>query len=288
MSCKLVNLSKKNILLLILFITFASGNYAQAEVKLTKEWTELSSGFWSFFITPRGTLEPRYYTNPKCSIPTSNGYCNATWRLVISNGVANYSTICRPMVMIPKGTSYNAAMNMINSQTMGERCGIGNFEINGNEKICFYNTTDGTWKDDQQITYTNGIDFYGNENCYGNGEGSVKPPIEPVSCNIEDITINHNQVPANEINNSVASVLSKITCTRKANVKLSIKNNGKVTLNRDGSLYSTISINGIAGGGEITVEKELSIDIKSKLSYVGKEDLNGDFSNTAVLTYTFE
>ncbi|MBD1377612.1 hypothetical protein ID864_18545 [Erwinia aphidicola] len=287
MICKLVNLSiKKPILLMLVFIC-ASGNYAQAEVKLTEEWKELSNGLWSFFITPRGTLEPRYYNNPKCYVPTSNGYCNATWRLVITNGVANYSAICRPMVRIPRGTSYKASMNLINAQTMGERCGIGNFEVNGNEKICFYNTTDGTWKDDQQSIY-NGINFYGNEYCYGNGEGAVKPPIEPVNCNIGDITINHNQVPANEINNSLASALSKITCNRKANIKLSIKNSGKVTLNKDGTLYSTISINGTAGGGQITVEKEVSIDVTSKLSYIGKDHLNGDFNNTAVLTYTFQ
>lgn len=263
-------------------------NCASAEIDLNERWVQNANGLWSLSITPRGTFVP-LADKPnilRCYDPDVGGYCYGEWSISIRNGAQDTGKSCGFNVKIPKGTTYLSAMRLMQNQTIGQTCTLNNIQLNGNEKICIASHGNAVWSDGSAY-YPVGVYFYGSTwPCQGGGSGGgeVTPPIDPVSCTIDSILIDHGSIGSYEINQSKASVQKTLNCTQKATVRMNISNNGKIRLNNDGSLYSIISINGVDGGSTVLVDKNAFLDFVSTLHYKGDGKISGKFTNSSVLS----
>ncbi|MEL5298622.1 hypothetical protein PTR52_14970 [Serratia nevei] len=122
--------------------------------------------------------------------------------------------------------------------------------------------------------------------------GALTPPPppapSPVSCDISPISLRHPPLAPEDINNNRVSANMLLTCTRQATVRIkAMAGDGSnlLKLRADGSLKSTLSVNGAAGnsGTLVTVPGPSGIGVMftSTLIASGKVEA-GNFSASGV------
>ncbi|WP_288500024.1 hypothetical protein [uncultured Erwinia sp.] len=265
-------------------ILFALAAHCKAYVNLNEKWTQNTNGLWSLSITPSGTFDALISKSATCYDPGLGGKCIGRWIISVNGGAGSTYKVCSPTLEFSKGSSYGSALSNMQSKTIGVKCTLSNFQVNGNEKICIYSSASGVWRDGSTY-YSLGIPFYGDSYpCNsGSGGGGVEPPIKPASCSIENIFFDHGSVISGELNGKNSSLQQTVECTQKSTVRIRIQNDGKIKLNTDGSLYSVISIDGNDGEATMVIDNTKKIDFTSTLHYTGNDSLTGVFNNASVL-----
>ncbi|EMH5182894.1 hypothetical protein RGJ03_004641 [Serratia marcescens] len=122
------------------------------------------------------------------------------------------------------------------------------------------------------------------------GQGCIGPTPPNNECNIDAgaVTLDHGQLGTDEVNGHRKRESFRISCTYPANAEVSVVSNNaneKIMLKGDGSLYSTITVDGVPGitGKKITIPTGgVPIDLESTLHTVGNIE-EGPFSGNGIL-----
>ncbi|MGQ5836831.1 MrpH family fimbial adhesin [Serratia sp. IR-2025] len=122
------------------------------------------------------------------------------------------------------------------------------------------------------------------------GQGCIGPNPPNNECNIDagSVTLDHGQLGTDEVNGHRKRESFRISCTYPANAEVSVVSNNaneKIMLKGDGSLYSTVTVDGVPGiiGKKITIPTGgVPIDLESTLHTVGNIE-EGPFSGNGIL-----
>ncbi|MNG70025.1 hypothetical protein D3C79_284010 [compost metagenome] len=122
------------------------------------------------------------------------------------------------------------------------------------------------------------------------GQGCIGPTPPNNECNIDAgaVTLDHGQLGTDEVNGHRKRESFRISCTYPANAEVSVVSNNaneKIMLKGDGSLYSTVTVDGVPGitGKKITIPTGgTAIDLESTLHTVGNVE-EGPFSGNGIL-----
>ncbi|MEE4482835.1 hypothetical protein V2T44_07650 [Serratia ficaria] len=122
------------------------------------------------------------------------------------------------------------------------------------------------------------------------GQGCIGPTPPNNECHVDagSVTLNHGELTTDAVNGHRKSENVRISCTYPANANLAVYSsdaNEKIMLKSDNSLYSTVTIDGVAGitGKKINIPQEgATINLESTLHAVGNVEA-GAFSGTAIL-----
>ncbi|MGP2693605.1 MrpH family fimbial adhesin [Serratia nevei] len=122
------------------------------------------------------------------------------------------------------------------------------------------------------------------------GQGCIGPNPPNNECNIDAgaVTLDHGQLGTEEVNGHRKRESFRISCTYPANAEVSVVSNTaneKIMLKGDGSLYSTVTLDGVPGitGKKITIPTGgVPIDLESTLHTVGNIE-EGPFSGNGIL-----
>ena len=122
------------------------------------------------------------------------------------------------------------------------------------------------------------------------GQSCIGPTQPNNECIVDtgSVTLDHGELFADVVNGNKTSQHVKISCTYSANAEIlfiSKDANDKISLNSDGSLYSTVTIDGVTGttGKKISIPSNgATIVLESTLNAVG-DITEGAFSGTGIL-----
>lgn len=122
-----------------------------------------------------------------------------------------------------------------------------------------------------------------NQSCIG-----PTPPNNECTVDTGSVTLDHGELLADAVNENKKRQKVNISCTYPANAKIAFYSkdaNDNIALKSDGSLYSTVTIDGISGsvGKIISIPKGgTTVDLESTLHTVG-DVVEGVFSGTGIL-----
>lgn len=122
------------------------------------------------------------------------------------------------------------------------------------------------------------------------GQNCIGPTPPNNECNVEagSVTLDHGELATDAVNGHKRSENVRISCTYPANANLTVFSkdaNEKIMLKNDGSLYSTVNIDGVPGptGKKINIPQGgTTINLESTLHTAGNVEA-GPFSGTAIL-----
>lgn len=255
---------------------------AHGGINLNLKWTELENGLFDLSITPTGTFDvPSHMTDMRCNVQDPGWPCIGNWQIIVGN---NPAVGCEPFVSSPSGTYLTTHAASMSRAYNGKTCTAKNLTINGTEKICIKNSTDGKWLG--SMVSSPGMNLYATSGCWAGSEGgggTIDPPVSPASCYMDNvISLAHGSIDYSSIEGSEANYKATVSCTRQSTVRITIPNGGKVNLNNDGSFYSIISIMGAPGQYQFVNSGSAAITFTSQLHHIGTGRINGAFSNSTV------
>ncbi|HAV2278482.1 TPA: hypothetical protein JHK27_004118 [Serratia marcescens] len=122
------------------------------------------------------------------------------------------------------------------------------------------------------------------------GQSCIGPTPPNNECNIDAgaAILNHGQLGTDEVNGHKKKESVRLSCTYPANANISVVSNNaseKIELKADGSLFSTVTIDGVPGitGKKINIPTGgVLIDLESTLHTAGNVE-EGPFSGNAIL-----
>ncbi len=122
------------------------------------------------------------------------------------------------------------------------------------------------------------------------GQSCIGPTPPNNECNIDAgaVTLDHGQLSTDEVNGHKKKESVRLSCTYPANANISVVSNNaseKIELKADGSLFSTVTIDGIPGitGKKINIPTGgVAIELESTLHTAGNVE-EGPFSGNAIL-----
>ncbi len=122
------------------------------------------------------------------------------------------------------------------------------------------------------------------------GQSCIGPTPPNNECNIDAgaVTLDHGQLSTDEVNGHKKKESVRLSCTYPANADISVVSNNaseKIELKADGSLFSTVTIDGVPGitGKKINIPTGgVAIDLESTLHTTGNVE-EGPFSGNAIL-----
>ncbi|WP_187181542.1 PapG chaperone-binding domain-containing protein [Serratia nevei] len=121
------------------------------------------------------------------------------------------------------------------------------------------------------------------QNCIG-----PTPPNNECKIDAGAVTLDHGSLTTDEVNGNKKKETVRISCTYPANAEVSVVSNTaneKIMLKGDGSLYSTVTVDGVPGitGKKIAIPTGgVPIDLESTLYTVGNIE-EGPFSGNGIL-----
>ncbi|MEB6083374.1 hypothetical protein MXF40_18515 [Serratia marcescens] len=122
------------------------------------------------------------------------------------------------------------------------------------------------------------------------GQNCIGPTPPNNECNIDAgaVTLEHGQLSTDEVNGHKKKESVRLSCTYPANANISVVSNNaseKIELKADGSLFSTVTIDGVPGitGKKVNIPTGgVIIDLESTLHTAGNVE-EGPFSGNAIL-----
>lgn len=267
--------------------------YASGAVTLNEKWVEKANGGYALSISPTGTVKDKYPAekNFKCYPSEGAGLttCTAYWMIEVSG---HQSTYCPATVDVNKGTTLDYMASQIDSKLM-ENCESYTYWLSGGEPVCVWIRTWGNYSDGV-VGLTPYFASFGS-GCSsgqgGGGSGSIEPPIEPVSCQInnQSIIIQHPALSQENIDGNYKESGFNVSCTRKNSIKLAVSGldaSGRLVLSSAKNLYSKLKINNSPAGSGVTINDVGSdgknVTISSELQKSG-DISGGNYSASAVL-----
>lgn len=122
-------------------------------------------------------------------------------------------------------------------------------------------------------------------------EPPIEPPPQPVSCYLNgNVYLRHGALAETDVSGNRAETVAYVVCTGAAKVKVRAlaaigSNSATVNLRPDGSLKSTLSVNGVVGTNGVTVDVPAAggKDVVFSSSLIASGALSpGEFSGSAV------
>lgn len=277
----------------MVFIFSLTAFYASGTVDLNAKWVKKSESVYALSISPKGTVKDSYpgYKNFKCYPSEGAGHttCTAYWMIEVSGHQSSY---CSATVAVNKGTTLDFMASQIDSNLM-TTCESKDYWLSGGEPICVWIRTWGNYSDGV-IGLTPYFSSFGS-GCSGaqggGGSGSIEPPIEPVSCQInnQSIIIQHPALSQDNVDGNYKESNFSVSCTRKNSIKLAVSGldaSGRLALSSARNLYSKLKINNSPAGGGVTINDVGSdgknVTISSELQKSG-DIPGGNYSASAVL-----
>ncbi|HEI8819793.1 MULTISPECIES: PapG chaperone-binding domain-containing protein [unclassified Serratia (in: enterobacteria)] len=122
------------------------------------------------------------------------------------------------------------------------------------------------------------------------GQGCIGPTPPNNECKVDtgSVILDHGELTADAVNGHRKNESVRISCTYPANANLAVYSkdaNEKIMLKADGSLYSTVTIDGVSGVSGKTInipQGGATINLESTLHTLGKVEA-GPFSGSAIL-----
>lgn len=276
----------------LIFIFSLTAFYASGEVSLNAKWVKRTETSYALSISPTGTVKDKYpgEKNYKCVPPGGHTTCMAYWMIRVG-GYSPYS--CTATVDVNQGTSLDFMASQIDNKLM-TACQTGYYWFSGDESICAWIQTTGSYTDGitnippQFASFGSGC--FSSEG--GGGSGSIEPPIEPVSCQInsQSIVIQHPALSQDNVAGNYKESGFSISCTRKNSIKLAVTgldSSGRLALSSAKNLYSKLKINNSPAGSGVTINdvgsEGSNVTLSSELQRSG-DIPGGNYSASAVLT----
>ncbi|AGE19587.1 hypothetical protein SMWW4_v1c38000 [Serratia marcescens WW4] len=278
----------------MVFIFSFTAFYASGAVTLNEKWVKKANGASVLSISPTGTVKDKYSAqkNFKCYPSEGAGLttCTAYWMIEVSG---YQSTYCSATVDVNKGTTLDFMASQIDSKLM-TACESRDYWLSGGEPVCVWIRTWGNYSDGVTGLTPYFASFGGTcSSAQGGGSsGSVEPPIEPVSCQInnQNIIIQHPALSQENVDGNYKESNFSVSCTRKNSMKLAVSGldaSGRLVLSSAKNLYSKLKINNSPAGSGVTINDVGSdgknVTISSELQKNG-DIPGGNYSASAVLT----
>lgn len=279
----------------MVFIFSLTAFYASGEVSLNATWVKQTETRQALSISPKGTVKDKYpggEKNYKCYPPGGGGHttCTAVWVMEVSGMM---SSDCPTVATVNQGATLDSMASQIDKKLM-TTCQSHYLEFSGGESICAWIRVSGFFGDNTTAIPPYFASF--GSGCSsgqgGGGDGSIDPPIEPVSCqvNSQSIVIQHPALSQENVDGNYKESNFNVSCTRKSSIRLAVSGldtSGRLALSSAKNLYSKLKINNSPAGGGVTINdvgsEGSNVTLSSELQRNG-DIPGGSYSASAVLT----
>lgn len=279
----------------MILIFSLTASYAFGSVDLNLKWVKTTEERYAISISPKGTVKDKYpeYKNYKCIGWGGNTTCVSYWQMRVG-GNPIYG--CSPTVVANPGTTLDFMASQIDSKLM-TTCQSYSYWLSGDESVCVWIATYGNYDggavgggvlSPQFASFGNGC----SSSEGGGSGGSIEPPIEPVSCQVnnQSIIIQHPVLSQDNVDGNYKESGFNVSCTRKNSIKLAVSGvdaSGRLALSSAKNLYSKLKINNSPAGVGVTINdvgsEGRNVTISSELQRNG-DIPGGNYSASAVLT----
>ncbi len=254
---------------------------ALADINLNIKWSQDNDGLWSLSITPAGSFNLGVDGHARCQANPYYPCDDGGWDLIVGSKIM----YCQPRITVPAGTTSTGLAQRMAAATFGKTCTLSRLQLDGTEKVCIRNLTGGPWVSSTSGRYK--WPLYVSNDCGedggSGGGGTVKPPIEPLSCSLDNtIALAHGTLNYNQIDASQATYTAMVSCTRQATVRVSIANGGRVNFADDGSFYAQIAVMDQPGGAQFAVNGSKAVTFSSRLHVANGVLVRGVFAKSTV------